>query len=248
MANKFYAPGERRGEKVGDLFATIARRYDLLNDILSFGLHRRWKRLLVDLAGVQPGDRALDLCCGTGDIAFALGRRGAEVVGADFSGAMLAVARARKSKVQSLKSDVGTARPRVEFLRGDAQQIPFLDNSFDIVTVGYGLRNLASWEAGLREMQRVAKPGGRLLVLDFGKPDNALWRKLYFAYLRTLVPLFGRLFCGDAAAYAYISESLEHYPAQHGVAAKMRELGLVEVRTLNLLGGIMSISSAERPK
>ena len=149
---------------------------------------------------------------------------------------MLAVARRRAEREGA-----------VDFLQGDALKLPFADASFDIVTVGYGLRNLASWEAGLAEMIRVSRPGGRLLVLDFGKPDNALWRGLYFAYLRLFVPLLGLTFCGDAQAYAYILESLKHYPAQRGVEARMRELGLAEVRTVNLLGGIMSINFAALP-
>jgi SAM-dependent methyltransferase len=132
------------------------------------------------------------------------------------------------------------------FVCGDAQRIPFADNTFDIVTVGYGLRNLASWEAGLREMQRVANPGGRLVVLEFGKPDNTLWRRLYFGYLKLFVPCLGRIFCGSASAYAYILESLQHYPAQQGVAAKMRELGLLQVRVVSLLGGVMSINYGEK--
>jgi demethylmenaquinone methyltransferase/2-methoxy-6-polyprenyl-1,4-benzoquinol methylase len=134
----------------------------------------------------------------------------------------------------------------LNFICGDAQRIPFADNTFDIVTVGYGLRNLASWEAGLREMQRVAKPGGRLVVLEFGKPDNTLWRSLYFSYLKLFVPCLGRIFCGNASAYAYILESLQHYPAQHGVGAKMHEFGLHEVRIITLLGGIMSINCGEK--
>jgi demethylmenaquinone methyltransferase/2-methoxy-6-polyprenyl-1,4-benzoquinol methylase len=133
-------------------------------------------------------------------------------------------------------------------VRGDAQRLPFSDNSFDLVTVGYGLRNLASWETGLREMKRVARRGGRLLVLDFGKPDNALWRNLYFGYLRLFVPWLGRIFCGDARAYAYILESLKHYPAQQGVAAEMRAQGLANVRIINLLGGVMSIIYGEKVK
>jgi demethylmenaquinone methyltransferase/2-methoxy-6-polyprenyl-1,4-benzoquinol methylase len=240
VSNVFYAPGEQRAAKVGDLFASIARRYDLLNDLQSFGLHRLWKRRVVALAGVKPGDRALDLCCGTGDIAFTLARQGADITGLDFSEKMLDVARARlqssKSKTQNLK-----------FIQGDAGQIPFPDHSFDAVTMGYGLRNLPSWETGLREMIRVAKPGGRIVVLDFGKPPNALWRKIYFTHLKCSVPLIGLLFCGRADAYAYILESLKHYPAQFAVAEKMRELQLADVQIVNFVGGAMAINFGKKP-
>lgn len=239
MANKFYVAGVQRAARVNDLFAAIAPRYDLINDLQSCGLHRHWKRRLLALAAGRPGERALDLCCGTGDVAFALARQGVETVGLDFSGPMLAVA-ARRLK---------TAPPNspVKFLRGDAQNIPFPDASFDIVTISYGLRNLADWETGLREMQRVARPGGRLLVLDFGKPDNALWRALYFLYLRRLVPWLGRRFSGDADTHGYILESLKHYAAQKGVAAKMAGLHLARIRIINLMGGIMSINYGEKP-
>jgi len=262
LSNPFYDPGEQRAAKVQALFATIARRYDLINDVQSFGLHRRWKRRLVSLAKVKRGARALDVCCGTGDLALALAAQGAEVTGLDFSEAMLAVA---KSKGQNLKSKAARPESRVQspestapranlqsairnpqFVHGDAMKLPFADGAFDIVTVGFGLRNLASWEAGLTEMARVARPGGRLLVLDFGKPDNVVWRAIYFSYLRLIVPLFGILFAGRADAYAYIRESLMHYPAQRGVEAKMRDLGLADVRVINFFGGAMSINLGER--
>ncbi|HZQ45677.1 MAG TPA: bifunctional demethylmenaquinone methyltransferase/2-methoxy-6-polyprenyl-1,4-benzoquinol methylase UbiE [Verrucomicrobiae bacterium] len=239
VTNKFYAAGEQRAARVNDLFDTIAGRYDLINDLQSFGLHRHWKKRLLKLAQGRPGERALDLCCGTGDVAFALARAGLDVVGLDFSEPMLAVA-AHRSKFQTPASPV-------QFLRGDAQHIPFPDASFDVVTISYGLRNLADWETGLREMQRVAKPGGRLLVLDFGKPDNALWRSIYFAYLRWFVPLLGRCFCGDADTHGYILESLKHYAAQKRVATKMEELQLTDVRIVNLMGGIMSINYGAKP-
>ena len=241
MSNGFYTPGEPRAAKVNDLFGAIARRYDLLNDIQSFGLHRSWKRRAVELAAVKSGDRALDLCCGTGDLALALARRGAEVTGMDFSPAMLEIAEARRKR--NFKSQISN----LKFLPGDALQIPFPDASFDIVTVGYGLRNLTSWEKGLAEMHRVAKPGARLVVLDFGKPANALWRGIYFAHLKCAVPLLGWIFCGNADAYAYILESLKQYPAQLAVAEKMRELKLVNVRVINLLGGAMAINYGEKP-
>jgi demethylmenaquinone methyltransferase/2-methoxy-6-polyprenyl-1,4-benzoquinol methylase len=241
VSNGFYTPGEPRAAKVNDLFGAIARRYDLLNDLQSFGLHRRWKRHAAELAAVQSGDRALDLCCGTGDLALALARRGAEVTGMDFSPAMLEIAEARRQR--NFKSQISN----LKFMPGDALQIPFPDASFDIVTIGYGLRNLTSWEKGLDEMHRVAKPGARLVVLDFGKPANALWRGIYFAHLKCAVPLLGWIFCGNADAYAYILESLKQYPAQLAVAAKMRELKLVNVRVINFLGGAMAINYGEKP-
>lgn len=215
---------------VGELFQTIAPRYDLINDLQSLGMHRRWKRLVVKMAAVRPGETALDLCCGTGDIALLLKEAGAEVTGLDFTPAMLEIARRRV--------------PGVNFVSGDVLELPFPDRSFDIVTIGYGLRNLAGWERGLQEMARVLRPGGRLLILEFGKPDNPLWRGLYFAYLKWFVPLFGKVFCRNSALYAYIFESLRRYPAQHGVAGKLREMECREVEVRNLMGGAMSIHRA----
>lgn len=239
MSNEFYVPGEQRAAKVNDLFARIARRYDFLNDLQSFGLHRLWKQRVAKLTQAKPGERALDLCCGTGDIAFVIAQRGAETTGLDFSAKMLEVAAQRHARA---------SLPNLNFIQGDAQQIPFPENSFEVVTEGYGLRNLTSWERGLEEMHRVAKPDGRLVVLDFGKPPNALWRWIYFTHLRISVPLIGLLFCGNAQAYAYILESLRHYPAQLAVADKMRSLGMQNIRIINLLGGAMAINYGEKPR
>ena len=180
-------------------------------------------------------------------MAFALARCGVEVTGLDFSGPMLGVANQRLKAWNQTRSAPGR-ESKVSFLCGDALNIPFPEASFDLVTISYGLRNLADWEAGLREMRRVARPGGRLLVLDFGKPDHPLWRGIYFFYLRRFVPLMGRFFCGDADTHGYILESLTHYAAQKGVAAKMEELSLTEVRITNLAGGIMSINCGAKPR
>lgn len=240
MANSFYQPGEQRGAKVNDLFAKIAPRYDLINDLQSFGLHRYWKGRLLNLANMKPGERALDVCCGTGDISFGLAKSGAEVTGLDFSKPMLEVANRRRN------SEEVTRGYKLRFLEGDAQNLPFNNSSFDVVTVGYGLRNLPSWQRGLEEMYRAAKAGARILVLDFGKPDNALWRNLYFTYLRWFVPVFGKLFCGDSATHAYILESLKNYPAQRGVAEMMQRLNCKNVRVINFLGGVMSINYGEK--
>jgi demethylmenaquinone methyltransferase/2-methoxy-6-polyprenyl-1,4-benzoquinol methylase len=236
MANKFYDPGVQRAAKVQDLFSTIAPRYDLINDLQSFGLHRYWKRRLITLAAPQPGQRLLDVCCGTGDVALRLAAAKADVVGVDFSAPMLERAHMRSR-------DAGAA---VTFVNGDALRLPFAEDQFDVVTVSYGLRNLAAVEEGLREMHRVAKPGGRLLVLDFGKPPGRLLRAGYFAYLRYWVPVFGRLVCGDSATYGYILESLRHYPAQEGIASLMHTLRCRRVQVFNLLGGVMSINYGEK--
>jgi demethylmenaquinone methyltransferase / 2-methoxy-6-polyprenyl-1,4-benzoquinol methylase len=254
MANAFFDPGEQRAAKVHALFSRIAARYDLLNDVQSLGLHRRWKRRVVELARPQAGQRALDLCCGTGDLALALAARGAQVTGLDFSDRMLDVAEQRTARIHSQELEPVPRASRITFhvspnpafVRADAQRLPFPDGCFDVVTVGYGLRNLADWQAGLAEMHRVARPGARLVVLDFGKPGNAFWRGLYFAYLKLVVPCLGWLFCSSAGAYAYILQSLRPYPAQQGVAEAMRALGLSGVSVTSLLGGVMSIHYGEK--
>jgi demethylmenaquinone methyltransferase/2-methoxy-6-polyprenyl-1,4-benzoquinol methylase len=232
MSQDYYVPGADRAARVLALFDRIASRYDLINDIQSFGLHRLWKKRALKLASVQEGELALDLCSGTGDLALGLASAGARVIGCDFSEKMLSVAVRRSQSVC--------------YVRGDALAIPARAEIFDLVTVGYGLRNLADLETGFRELVRVLKPGGRVLILDFGKPRNPVWRALYFAYLRMIVPIFGQLFCGDARAYRYILDSLRRYSAQEGVASGLAANGFKRVEVYNLLGGIMSIHRAEK--
>jgi len=241
----YYEPGVQRSAKVNELFTRIAGRYDFINDLQSFGLHRYWKKRVVKEAKPRPGENALDVCCGTGDIALELARKGAEVTGLDFSERMLEIARGRQSKrvtCTGLEANFAS----MKFVSGDAQNIPFEDGTFDMVTIGYGLRNLTSWETGLQEMQRVAKPGGRVVILEFGKPQNAVWRMIYEGYLKVFSPALGLVFCGDSAAYSYILKSLKHYPAQRLVGEKMREMGFGNVRVIDLLGGAMSINYGEK--
>ncbi len=240
-SSSYYDPGERRATKVRALFSRVAGRYDLLNDLQSFGLHRGWKQRVVQMANPKPGTRALDVCCGTGDIAFALAQKGAEVVGLDFTEGMLTRAEQRRDDLP-----LGRDKNTVRFMQGDAERLPFPDNSFDIVTMGYGLRNLTSWETGLREMFRVARPGGRVVALEFGKPEQPFWRAIYLGYLKLFVPVLGKVACGDAQAYAYILESLREYPGQNAIAGRMREWGMKNVRVINLVGGAMSINYGER--
>jgi demethylmenaquinone methyltransferase/2-methoxy-6-polyprenyl-1,4-benzoquinol methylase len=247
MTNQYYKPGEQRAAKVGQLFAAIAHRYDLINDIQSFGIHRLWKKRVIRLTRIQPGERALDLCCGTGDLTFALAKKGADVTGLDFSEPMLEVARGKSAAFNS-GGHAKFSATKIQFIQGDAQQIPFPENSFDVLTIGYGLRNLSDLDAGLREMLRVTKPGGRFVALEFGKPANAPWRAFYFGYLKFMLPVFGKIFSGDSAAYAYILESLSHYPAQKGVVEKLARLGWQNIHVINLIGGVMSIHYAEKPR
>lgn len=183
---------------------------------------------------MAPHQAALDVCCGTGDITLALQKHSPQVIGLDFTFPMLQAARRRAPSNPIL------------YVQGDALALPFPDESFHVVTIGYGLRNLADLEHGLHELLRVAKPGGRILILDFGKPENRVWRKIYFTYLKLFVPLFGRVFAGQSEAYGYILESLLHYPAQLGVRAKMKELHCRNVQLFNFLGGVMSINYGEK--
>ena len=237
MTNKYLSYDAERGPKVRAMFSRLAWRYDLINDLMSLGMHRRWKRQTVDLAlAGSPRGRVLDLCCGSGDLCFLAEDRGARsVVGVDFTLPMLAVARRRASG--------GPRRSR--FLQADALGLPFADGSFDVVTISYGLRNIADIGRALAEMRRVLAPGGRAVVLDFGKPDNAAAGALYRGALRTLMPVIGWLFHGDPETYLYIPESLERYPAQRGVEKLMQAAGFSNVRYENRLLGTMGINVGE---
>jgi demethylmenaquinone methyltransferase/2-methoxy-6-polyprenyl-1,4-benzoquinol methylase len=241
MPNKYLSYDSQRAPKVREMFSRLAEKYDLINDIMSFGLHRRWKRETVALASEgRTVSRWLDLCCGTGDICFlaeAAASAGTRILGADFTLPMLAVAR-RRARADSRRSS---------FVQADALRLPFGDGTFDVITVGYGLRNLADPEAGVAEMRRVLAPGGRAVILDFGKPENPIAASLYGAFLNTMMPAVGLLFHGDADTYLYIPASLERYPAQRGVTELMRRAGFANARYENRLLGTMGINIGEAP-
>ena len=235
VSNKYLSYDEDRAPKVREMFSRLARRYDLVNDVMSFGMHRIWKRQTVGLAlsGAPRNARVLDLCCGSGDLCFLAEEQGAEAVfGVDFTLPMLAVAKRRRQE--------GGRRSR--FIQADALRLPFRDGSFDVLTIGYGLRNVADIPAALSEMRRVLAPGGRAVVLDFGKPDRVLPAALYRAYLATVMPAVGWIFHRDPQTYAYIPASLERYPAQRGVESLMRSAGFGEVRYEERLLGTMGIN------
>jgi demethylmenaquinone methyltransferase/2-methoxy-6-polyprenyl-1,4-benzoquinol methylase len=238
MESKFYQANEHRAEKVHELFATIARRYDFLNDVMIAGLHRRWKRRVVELAGPGRQRDVLDLCFGTGDIARLFARGEGQVTGADFTEEMLRVADARCSR---------ESHSRLQWVQADALRLPFGDNSFDVVSVGYGLRNLADIQLGLREILRVLKPGGKFVSLDFGKPESKAFRAFYFGYLRIALPILGRLFCGDPDTHGYILTSLQDYPAQRGIKELMESCGYRECGFKEFCLGSMAINFGVKP-
>ena len=224
--------GKRR--YVRRLFATIADRYDFITGFLSYGQDRRWKRRLVDLAGIRQGERVLDLACGTGDLTIAATAKGGHAIGLDVTWRMLEHAAKRGAGKTTL-------------LAGDMMALPFHGPSFDVVTAGYGLRNVPDLVGALREIHRVLAPGGRFLSLDFNRPEHALVRTVYLSYLTVVGSVLGLVLHGDADTYRYIPESIRHYPGAAGVARLLEQSGFEDVRALPLMGGLMSIHVATRP-
>jgi ubiquinone/menaquinone biosynthesis methyltransferase len=220
--------GKRR--YVRRLFATIADRYDLITRVLSYGSDARWKRRLVSMSDAAPGARALDLACGTGDIAFALAARGARVTGLDITLRMVELA--RKKRGDPL------------FLVADMQALPFEDSCFDLVTTGYGIRNVPDIDAALAEIRRVLRPGGRFLSLDFNRPSNALVRGAYLGYLTVVGSTLGWILHRDPDTYRYIPESIRRYPGAEAIVGRLAAHGFDGARYLPVLGGLMAIHSA----
>ncbi len=218
------------------LFKTIADRYDLITVVLSYGQDRRWKRRLVHLALPVKGKRVLDLATGTGDIAFALGRHGARVVGLDVTLRMIELARA--------KTPAGTSGPT--FLVGDMMALPFPGESFDLVTTGYGLRNVPDLQTAIDEIQRVLKPGGSVVSLDFNRPVNPLVRAVYLQYLRIVGGLLGWTLHRDPDTYRYIPASIQNYPGAQAVADLMVVRGFAIARYYPVLGGLMAVHHARK--
>jgi demethylmenaquinone methyltransferase/2-methoxy-6-polyprenyl-1,4-benzoquinol methylase len=241
--------GKRR--YVRALFATIADRYDFITVALSYGQDRRWKRRLVDLASPRRGVRALDLATGTGDIAFALAARGADVVGLDVTLRMieLAVAKRDERSPERLALRESTAargsQASVSFLVGDMLALPFPSASFDLVTSGYGLRNVPDLDVAIDEIGRVLAPGGQFLSLDFNRPENGIVRTAYLAYLTAIGGALGWTLHRDPDTYRYIPASIRQYPGAAAVARRFEKRGF-HVRCHAVLGGLMAIHHAVR--
>jgi demethylmenaquinone methyltransferase/2-methoxy-6-polyprenyl-1,4-benzoquinol methylase len=216
------------------LFATIAARYDLITRLLSFGRDQAWKNRVVALAGVTPADDVLDLACGTGDLAARSAAAGARVVGLDLTPRMLELAAQRCTGA------------RVHWCTGDICSLPIRDTSFSVVTVGYGLRNVPDLKMALAEIHRVLKPGGRLVALDFDKPEAAWLRGIYLGYLHVAGGALGWALHRDPDTYRYIPASIRRYPGARGVVKLMEAAGFVKVRHVRVFGGLMAIHLAEK--
>jgi demethylmenaquinone methyltransferase/2-methoxy-6-polyprenyl-1,4-benzoquinol methylase len=232
---------EQKGRYVRTLFATIADRYDLITVLLSFGRDRAWKRRLVREARLQPGERVVDLACGTGDIAFEAARAGGSVMGFDITLRMIELAR-----FKAAPADVGRDHHLPAFAVADLTALPLADATVDVVTTGYGLRNVPRLEDAVDEIARVLRPAGRLLSLDFNRPRSAVIRWPYLAYLTVVGSLLGLILHRDPDTYRYIPESLKRYPGADGVAELLRTRGFDRVRVVPVLGGLMTIHLAYR--
>jgi ubiquinone/menaquinone biosynthesis C-methylase UbiE len=252
---------EGKQRYVRRLFATIADRYDFITTFLSYGQDRRWKRTLIRLAEIRPQDRVLDVACGTGDILFeALRFRPRRAIGLDLTLRMIQLARRRHSQLPTSfasptleTSDLGfgnrsrPGRARPTFFVGDMLALPFQSADFDVVTTGYGLRNVPQLPMAIREIHRVLAPGGRVLSLDFNRPPNPVVRGAYLAYLTVVGSLLGLVLHGDPDTYRYIPESIRNYPGAGGVARMMEAEGFVEVRVVPILFGLMAIHVGQKP-
>ncbi|MDO5493279.1 MAG: demethylmenaquinone methyltransferase [Nesterenkonia sp.] len=220
-------------QEVASMFDEVAERYDLTNDVLSLGQTRRWRRRLIEALDMRPGERLLDLAAGTGTSTEPFHDAGVEAVACDFSDGMLEVGRRR--------------RPDMTFVEGDATDLPFEDDSFDAVTISFGLRNIVDHRRGLAEMLRVTRPGGRLAVMEFSDPTFGPFSVVYNEYLMRALPPAARAVSSNPEAYVYLAESIRAWPDQDGLAADIAAAGFEQIRYRNLSGGIVAIHHAVKP-
>ena len=221
---------DKQPSDVQRMFDAVARRYDVTNDVLSMGQDRRWRREVLEAVAAKPGERVLDLAAGTGTSSEPFAAAGAVVVPCDFSLGMLKVGK--------------EARPRLPFTAGDATRLPFADHAFDAVTISFGLRNIVDPVAGLREMLRVTRPGGRLVVCEFSHPTYAPLRTVYLEYLMKALPAIARGVSSSPDAYVYLAESIRAWPDQPGLAAMLADAGWTSTEWRNLSGGIVALHRA----
>ncbi|MBL6694821.1 MAG: bifunctional demethylmenaquinone methyltransferase/2-methoxy-6-polyprenyl-1,4-benzoquinol methylase UbiE [Luminiphilus sp.] len=222
--------------RVREVFDSVATQYDLMNDLMSGGLHRLWKRFTIELSAVRSGQTVLDIAGGTGDLAAKFSKLvGADgkVILADINAAMLSVGRDRLIDKGALSN--------IDVVQADAQFLPFEDNSIDCITIAFGLRNVTDKAKALRSMHRVLKPGGRVLVLEFSKPASPLLSKVYDAYSFSALPAMGKLITDDAESYRYLAESIRRHPDQESLLEMVEDAGFVDCRYHNMTGGIVAV-------
>ncbi len=227
--------GEKES-KVAGVFHSVAAQYDVMNDLMSFGIHRLWKRFTIDASGVRPGNKVLDLAGGTGDLTAKfsklVGREG-KVILADINSSMLNVGRDKlrdKGLVQN-----------IEYVQANAQYLPFEDNTFDVITIAFGLRNVTDKDMALRSMYRVLKPGGRLLVLEFSKPEHDIINKVYDFYSFNILPKIGDIVAKDGESYQYLAESIRMHPDQETLKSMMDDAGFEQTSYKNLTDGVVAL-------
>jgi demethylmenaquinone methyltransferase/2-methoxy-6-polyprenyl-1,4-benzoquinol methylase len=233
MARMTRASLDKDPHEVATMFDDVAGRYDVTNDVLSLGQDRLWRRAVTRAVDAQPGERVLDIAAGTGTSSEPFAADGVQVVPADFSLGMLRVGNRR--------------RPDLGFTAADAMRLPFADDSFDAVTMSFGLRNVASVETALEEFLRVARPGGRLVVCEFSQPVNRAFRKVYAEYLMAALPPLARRVSSNPESYVYLAESIQAWPAQRELAGSIAAAGWADVEWRNLTGGIVALHRAAKP-
>ncbi len=235
-------PVAEKKRLVGEVFSSVAGKYDVMNDLMSMGIHRIWKRFTIDLANVRPGETVLDVAGGTGDLSAAFCRAVGEtgkVILSDINAEML---QAGRNKLL----DRGLAGERLSFVQANAEALPFADASVDCLTIGFGLRNVTDQAAALASMYRVLKPGGRLLILEFSRPVSRGLSALYDRYSFTALPLLGKLVANDEAAYRYLAESIRRHPDQETLKGMMEAAGFERCHYYNLTGGIVAVHRGYR--
>ena len=233
---------EEKAEKVAEVFHSVAGKYDLMNDLMSAGIHRLWKRMTIEMSGVRRGHSVLDIAGGTGDLTAKFSRIvGPEgtVVLADINDSMLKVGRDRLM-------DRGIV-DNIRFSQADAQHLPFPDNTFDVISIAFGLRNVTDKDMALRSLLRVLKPGGRLLVLEFSKPENPILSKVYDSYSFSILPKLGKLFASDADSYQYLAESIRMHPDQETLQGMMDNAGFANTDFHNMTGGVVALHRGVKP-
>jgi demethylmenaquinone methyltransferase / 2-methoxy-6-polyprenyl-1,4-benzoquinol methylase len=229
-------PKQEKVKRVAEVFHSVADKYDVMNDLMSFGIHRIWKRITIEYSSVRKGQKVLDLAGGTGDLTAKFSQLVGDeglIVLADINESMLKVGRDKLRDKGLFKN--------IEYVQANAEELPFTDNYFDCITISFGLRNVTDKQKALQSMWRVLKPGGRLLILEFSKPQYQILNKAYDLYSFTMLPLMGKIVANDSDSYRYLAESIRMHPDQKTLKKMMEDAGFVDVKYHNMTGGIVAL-------